>query len=106
MIAATPPLSDADGTKNMTHEIENMFNRIFNGNGTAEQFKEISCRIDKQNLNIKSDIELYHVMQLLGMVTFRCVINKLAKNIPLEQALESYHLEMQLLKQGLYKETK
>lgn len=88
---------------NMTHEIEMTFNKIFNANGSIEQFQKISYILNKDNLNISSEKELFHVMQIVSTITLRNLIEKLAHNKPNKEALEGYLIEIELLKKGLYK---
>lgn len=90
---------------NMTHEIESKFNDIFNANGGLEEFRNISLFFDKSNLNITSDKELLHLMKIVISVTFRNLVEKLAQNLTIEEAMDGYLIEMELLKKGLLKRT-
>lgn len=88
---------------NMTHKIENIFNRIFDVNESREQLKEISIVINKQCLNISDDKELHHVIQIITSVTFHNLVEKFAKEMSYEEAMDNFNTEMNLLKKGLYK---
>ncbi|HHY72138.1 MAG TPA: TetR/AcrR family transcriptional regulator [Bacillus bacterium] len=88
---------------NMNHEIESKFNDIFNASGGVEQFRNISLLIDKSNLNITSDKELFHLMKIVITVTFRNLAEKLAQNLTVDEAMNGYTIEMGLLKKGLQK---
>lgn len=90
---------------NMTHEIESKLNRIFNVDGSIDKIEEIDALIDKNNLNIKNDVELHHVMQIISMVIFRNLIEKYAHNLTYEQAIENFKIQINLLKNGLGKHT-
>ncbi|WP_458414754.1 TetR/AcrR family transcriptional regulator [Schinkia sp. CFF1] len=90
---------------NMTHEIESKFNDIFNANGGLEEFRNISLFFDRSNLNITSDKELLHLMKIVISVTFRNLVEKLAQNLTIEEAMDGYLIEMELLKKGLLKRT-
>nr|WP_245301587.1 TetR/AcrR family transcriptional regulator [Virgibacillus natechei] len=88
---------------NMTDKIDDAFTRIFNDTDSTEQRKEISQLINKQNLNILEEEELFYIMQIITSVIFRNFVEKFAKNLSDEQAMENYQKEMNLLKNGLYK---
>lgn len=91
---------------NMTHEIENSFNKIFNAHGNLEQFQKIASLLNITNLNISNDKELFHLMKIIATITLRNLIEKLAVNLPDSEAMDNYKIEINLLKKGLYKETK
>ncbi|OZU89373.1 TetR family transcriptional regulator [Virgibacillus indicus] len=88
---------------NMTHKIENIFNRIFDVNENREQLKEISTLINKQCLNISDEKDLHHVIQIITSVTFHNLVEKFAKEMSYEEAMDNFNTEMNLLKKGLYK---
>ena len=88
---------------NMTHEIEEKFNQIFNVNGTVEQFAEIKQLIDTDDLNIHNREELFHLMQIISMVIFHNLIEKYAKDLTYEEAVNNFSMKMKLLKSGLIK---
>ncbi len=87
---------------NMTHKTETTFYTIFNGKD-HNQLDEISCLINKHQLNIDKDSDLLFVMKIISSVTFHNLIEKLAKNISDEEALNNYCFELKLLKEGLIK---
>lgn len=88
---------------NMTHEIESSFNEIFTANESVDQFRHIGFLINKNKLNVNSDKELYHLMKIVTTVTIRNLIEKLAHNIPEQEAVNNYLIEMEMLRNGLYK---
>ena len=90
---------------NMTHEIEEKLNRIFNIEGSNAKIEEIDTLIDKEYLNISNNVELHHLMQLISMVIFRNLIEKYAQNLTYEQAIENFKIQINLLKNGLGKDT-
>lgn len=87
----------------MTHKTENSFSRVFSDNENSEQLKEISRLINRACLNIVNDRELFHMMQIITTVFFRNFVEKFAKDLTHEEVIESYTIEMRLLKEGLYK---
>ena len=87
---------------NMTHRIESAYARSFLEQDTDENFKEtISSLINKSNLNISNDREIYYVMQIIKAVTFRNLIEKFARELSNEEAMKNYEIEINLLKNGL-----
>lgn len=88
---------------NMTHEIENKFNEIFNADGDIEHFKKISLLIKRDDLNVANDKELFHLMKIVITITLRNLIEKLAENLSEKEALNNYLIEIELLKKGLKK---
>ncbi|MDY0409687.1 TetR/AcrR family transcriptional regulator [Virgibacillus soli] len=88
---------------NMTHEIENKFTRIFNGNDSRGQFCKMNALINKDNLNVSNENELYHLVQIIGTITIRNLIEKIAQELSSETAMNNFHIELTLLKEGLYK---
>ncbi|WP_085505389.1 TetR/AcrR family transcriptional regulator [Thalassobacillus devorans] len=87
---------------NMTHKVEHSFLGIFSDEESIDDFNEVSAQIDKRKLNIVGDQELYHIMQILTAVTFRNFVEKFAQGLSEEQAKETYQMEMNLLKKGIY----
>lgn len=88
---------------NMTYEVESSFRTIFNANGGIEQFQQISPLINKNHLNISRDIELPHLMKIIATITIRNLIEKVAQNLTDQEAINSYVLEIDMLKKGLKK---
>lgn len=88
---------------NMTHKIEDTFTRIFSDDEGDNQHQEISRLINKEQLNISGDEELFYVMQILTSVTIRNLIEKFAKELSDEAAMKNYAIEIKLLKKGLHK---
>lgn len=86
---------------NMTYKIEKAFGRIINDNEIIESFKAISPLINKENLNISKDRELYHTMRIIKTVTFRHLIETFAQELSFHEAMENYITEINLLKVGL-----
>jgi Tetracyclin repressor-like, C-terminal domain/Bacterial regulatory proteins, tetR family len=90
---------------NMTFKIETVFEKSFSDYEMNENFKRISLLINKSNLNISNDKELFHLMQIITSVTFRNVVKKFAQELSLNEAMNNYVIEMNLLKDGLSRNT-
>lgn len=90
---------------NMTHRIESTFSRSFSSNERNENFEKFSSFIDKNVLNISDENELFYVFQIIAAVTFRSFVDKFARDLPIEEAMNTYLIEMNLLKKGLYRDS-
>lgn len=88
---------------NMTHEVEKNFSRVFTVNNSGDQFKDINSLINKSMLNITNNEELHHLMQMISMVIFHNLIEKYAHNLTYEQTMDSFSVQMNLLKNGIRK---
>jgi len=89
---------------NMTYRIESTFSRIFKEQESNNNFKAISSLLNTDKLNFSNDEELNHVLQIISAVTFRNIIEKFAKELTAEEALQRYKLELTLLKTGLIRQ--
>lgn len=88
---------------NMTHRTEKTISIIFSDNENNEHLKKVSLQIDREKLNVTNDREMYHAMQIITAVTFRNFVEKFAKELSDEEAVNNYTIEMNFLKNGLYK---
>lgn len=84
-----------------SYKIENTFSNVFRYSESKDNFREISPLIDTRNLNVSSDKELFHIMQIISAVTIRNVVEKFAKDISKEEAMGNYKMDIILLKNGL-----
>lgn len=91
---------------NMNYKMENKLVKGFklNKDTIDKQFSILSKHINIDKLNIASDEEFIHVVQIIMAVTFQNLMNTFARKYTLEEALEKYKIEMNLLKRGLSKE--
>ncbi|WP_100011557.1 TetR family transcriptional regulator [Lentibacillus sediminis] len=87
----------------VTHEIEDVFTEMFAADRKKDKFREIAALIDQDKLNLKEDHDLFHIMQIVTAVAFRNLVEKFAKDLPDEEAMDNFVREMNLLKNGLYK---
>ncbi|GAB3049604.1 TetR/AcrR family transcriptional regulator [Virgibacillus ainsalahensis] len=88
---------------NVTHKIEDAFTAIFDNRQESDQLKEIKQLINKDHLNITEDKDLFYIMQIIIAVVFRNFVEKFAKELSDDEAMENFTIEMNLLKKGLYK---
>ncbi|HDX9630633.1 TPA: TetR family transcriptional regulator [Bacillus cereus] len=88
---------------NMNYKVENTFTRNMNEDNHKNRLSEIMVLINKEKLNITEEREIFHVMKIITAVTFHNLIQNFAKEIPFDESVENYTLEISLLKKGLYK---
>ena len=89
---------------NMNYKMENILaNDIYQENRRSQYLAMVSL-INTQNLNIKNEQELHHILKIIIAVTFQNLIQVFVRDLPDEEALKNYLEQMDLLKRGLYKE--
>ncbi|PGA01363.1 TetR/AcrR family transcriptional regulator [Bacillus wiedmannii] len=88
---------------NMNYKVENTFTRNMNEDNHKNRLSEIMVLINKEKLNITEEREIFHVMKIITAVTFHNLIQNFAKEIPFDESVKNYTLEISLLKKGLYK---
>ena len=88
---------------NMTHKIETSFEKMISDTEINENLKALSFLVNKTNLNISNDKELFHVLQILFAVTFRNLIRTFAGELSYQEAMDNYMMEINLLKRGLFR---
>jgi len=74
---------------------------MFSSSMMDNSLDEISPLINKKNLNISEEKELFYVMQILTSVTIRNFIEKFSRDLTDEEAINYYTSELKLLKNGL-----
>lgn len=87
----------------VTHEIEDIFTRVFSDDMKNDQYDLLNKLIDKEKLNIKEEKDLYHIIQIVTSVTIRNFVEKFAHEHTMEEAMDNFIAEMNLLKNGLFK---
>ncbi|MGE7887596.1 TetR/AcrR family transcriptional regulator [Bacillus cereus] len=88
---------------NMNYKVENTFTRNMNEAEHKDRLSEIMPLINKEKLNIVDEREIFHVMKIITAVTFHNLIQNFAKEIPFDESVKNYTLELSLLKKGLYR---
>lgn len=91
---------------NMNHKVEDTITKTNTEEKFQRHFSEMKNLINKNKLNISNEDELLHVIQILVAVTMHNLIQNFAKELPFEESIKNYILEMELLKKGLCKEGK
>ncbi|QWG63658.1 TetR/AcrR family transcriptional regulator [Bacillus mycoides] len=88
---------------NMNHKVENTLTRNVNEENYKSRLSEIMILINTEKLNIIEEREIFHIMKIIMAVTFQNLIQNFAKEIPFDESVKNYALELSLLKKGLYK---
>ncbi|MEH7097351.1 TetR/AcrR family transcriptional regulator [Neobacillus vireti] len=86
---------------NMTYKIELSFSKIFRGHENSGSLSDFLSSLNTSNLNISNPKDLFHLLQIVFTITLRNVVEKFAKDLSNQDALDNYKIEMNLLKSGL-----
>ncbi|RDW15742.1 TetR/AcrR family transcriptional regulator [Oceanobacillus arenosus] len=107
LLIEIPDENERDFFKNallsVTHKVENSFTSLFEGNHSSEQMREVTNLINKECLNVSDDKEVFHIIKIVTAVAFRNFVEKFSGELSDEEAIEIFRMEMNLLKNGLYK---
>lgn len=87
----------------VAQKMELSFSRIFLDK-SHPRFEDILDYVDSSRLNIRDEEDLHHIIQIITAVIFRNFVEKYANNLTNEEAAARFHKDLQLLKDGLYKE--
>ncbi|MEH7238796.1 TetR/AcrR family transcriptional regulator [Bacillus sp. JJ1562] len=85
---------------NMTHKIEQTFDKMTSEHEINENFKVLCSRINMSKLNVSDELELFHALQIITSVMLRNLIHTFAHDLPRDIALKNFMTEMNLLKKG------
>ncbi|RDW16618.1 TetR/AcrR family transcriptional regulator [Oceanobacillus chungangensis] len=88
---------------NVTHKMENSFTSIFEGNHSSEHMKEVTKLINVDCLNISDEKDIIYIIKIVAAVAFRNFVEKYSGALSDEEAINIFKMEMNLLKNGLYK---
>ncbi|HDX9703424.1 TPA: TetR family transcriptional regulator [Bacillus thuringiensis] len=88
---------------NMNYKVENTLTRNVNEENYKSRLSEIMVLINTEKLNIIEEGEIFHIMKIIMMVAFQNLIQSFAKEIPFDESVKNYALELSLLKKGFYK---
>lgn len=88
---------------NMTFKVENAFTQNMNENNYKNKFLKTLELINTEKLNISDERELFHVIKIMMAVTIQNLIRSFVKELPFDESVNIYSLELSLLKKGFYK---
>lgn len=90
---------------NMTQKTESSFaRRIGDNSKNSDNFRATAALIDRNRLNISSEKELFHVLQIITSITFRNLVEAFAHDLSHQESLENLKTELNLIKKGLVRE--
>lgn len=89
---------------NMNYKVEKTFTQNMYEERLKSRFFEIINLINAQKLNITDEKEIFHIMKIMMAVTFQNLVHVFARDLSIEYALNTFSLEINLLKKGLNKE--
>ena len=91
---------------NMTQKIESSFGRMISDpDKNSENFKATAALVDRSSLNISSEKELYHALQIITTIIFRNLAETFAHNLSPHESLANLKTEINLIKRGLVRES-
>lgn len=88
---------------NMNYKIEKTFTQILTKETLNARYREIFQLTNKEQFQIESEKELYHVLQILSAVTFHNLVQSIADDLTLQEGMEKYMTETNMIKRGLCK---
>lgn len=89
---------------NMNYKSENTLTPEVSKEELNTRLKQVISLVDKDQLNIKNEDELVHILKIMKAVTFQNLIQVFAKDLSVEQSMQNYTMEVNLMKQGLCKQ--
>lgn len=88
---------------NMDYKTEKTFINSIYSDEFDKQYKEIKNLINKENLNISSDEELFQMFQIVITQMMQNFVLKFSKDLTNEEATDNFLAQIQLLKKGFIK---
>lgn len=88
---------------NMNYKAENTLTPEVNEEQMNTRLKEVMGLVDTDKLNISDEMELIHIFKIMKAVTFQNLIQVFAKDLSIEQSMQNYTAEVNLMKKGLCK---
>jgi AcrR family transcriptional regulator len=88
---------------NMNYRVENTLSKGVSEEEMNNRFSEVARLVNTKQLNIQDEKELFHVFKIIKAITFQNLIQVFAKDMPKDESIKNYILELNLIKKGLYK---
>lgn len=86
-----------------TYRVESSFTSMLDICLDQEEIKRVTDLINRECLNINNDTELLHIFKIVSALAFNILIEKTVKGLTDDEAMKSFELSMNLIKQGIYK---
>ncbi|WP_376847541.1 hypothetical protein [Camelliibacillus cellulosilyticus] len=90
---------------NMNYKLEKTLAYHVYEENQRKQYLAMIQLINTDQLNVKDDQDLHHILKIIMAITFHNLVQVFAKDLPDEKAFNDYTQEIELLKKGLCKET-
>lgn len=107
ILVAIPDEEEKNFLKNAilhtSHRVESSFASMIDANIDNQEFKEIIGLINKDSLNMNEDKELLQIFKIISALAFHNFIEKILKGLSDDEAMETFTLRMDLIKQGISK---
>lgn len=91
---------------NLNYRMENALSMDISEPDFDLQFEHVKEFINFDKLNITDEEEMVHVMQIIIAITMQNLVFAFTKQYSEELSLRNYKFELNLLKNGLYKESR
>ena len=85
------------------YRVESSFTSMLDTYLDQQEFKKVTDLISRERLNISDDTELLHIFKIVSALAFNILIEKTVKGLTDDEAMKSFELSMNLIKQGIYK---
>lgn len=89
---------------NMNYEIEKIFTKNFHEENVKSRFSELNSLLNSENLNITTEEELFHILKIMMVVMIQNLVHVFASELPIQEAMATYTMQIGLLKKGFCKE--
>lgn len=86
---------------NMNHKMEQAFTRNIKSDDFDVIMEKYDKLVEKKQLTIKTRKELNHAFKILSAITIQNIIHAFAKQLTVDEALENFQTEVNMLKNGL-----
>lgn len=89
---------------NMNYKIEKTFTKNFFEEEVKMRLLELNALLNTENLNTNSEEELYHIIKMMMVMMIQNLVDVFARELPIQDAMKNFSLEIDLLKRGFYKD--
>jgi AcrR family transcriptional regulator len=85
---------------NMNYKIEKALTKNFYEENVKSKFFELNSLLNSENLNISTEEEMFHILKIMMVVMIQNLVHVFAREVPIQEAMDDYSLEVNLLKKG------